>query len=464
MLLTVTLRSTPAQPDATELGYLLHKHPDRAQRFDLPVGVAHVFYPVATQQECTAALLLEVDPIALGHGDRGRAGGHYVDDRPYAASSLLSVALGSVFATALRGRCDARPELAAAALPLTLRVPACPQRGDELATRLFAPLGWQVRATAIPLDPTLPEWGDSPYVDLTLTGTMPLGEALRHLYVLIPVLAGSKHYWVGQDEVDKLLSGAGDWLGGHPERDLITARYLAGQRSYVRDATERLAEEGEAPVSPPEAKVSLAARRVDAVVGALREVGARSVVDLGCGEGRLVGELLRDPAFERVIGVDVSARELERAHRRIGVERLPDSVRARLTLRQSSLTYRDREIEGVDAIVLQEVIEHVDPARLPALERSVFGHGRPGAVVVTTPNADYNPCYPSLPAGQFRHPDHRFEWGRAEFAAWCRRVEQEYGYVAQVRGVGDPDPERGAPTQLALLRRVADASVTEVTS
>ncbi|MEO6998560.1 MAG: 3' terminal RNA ribose 2'-O-methyltransferase Hen1 [Terracoccus sp.] len=491
MLLTLT--STAA--DATDLGYLLHKHPDRVQTFDLPVGRAHVFYPEATDERCTVALLLEVDPIGLVRGRRfggdGFALSQYVNDRPYAASSMLAVALGRVFRTALQGRCAARPDLERQALPLVVHVPALPCGGDrDLVEQLFGPLGWQVSTLTSPLDPELPQWGSSPYVDVTLTGDVVLSQALGHLYVLLPVLDGAKHYWVTNDEVGKLVRSAGGWLYDHPECDLITRRYLAHQQRFVADATERLAAldddaqdagvptddeaAGTGPIIEasatepliargPEASptadvaVPLRQRRQEAVMTALRDVGARRVVDLGCGEGALLARLLAEPSFTELLGVDVSPRELDRATKRLRLDRLSDSQRARLTLRQSSLTYRDAALAGFDAMVLMEVIEHLDLDRLPALEANVFAHARPRVVVVTTPNADHNVLYDRLTAGTLRHPDHRFEWGRVKFAEWAEAVGRRFGYAAELRSVGDVHPELGPPTQLALFRRDSGA-------
>ncbi|HEY4456782.1 MAG TPA: 3' terminal RNA ribose 2'-O-methyltransferase Hen1 [Pseudonocardiaceae bacterium] len=462
MLLTITLTG----PTATDLGYLLFKHPAKVQPFDVSVGTAHVFYPEATDERCTAALLLEVDPIALVRGKRGTtvAGftlGQYVNDRPYAASSLLSVAIGRVFKTAMNGRCDQRPDLAASALPLELHVPALPCRGGaELATRLFEPLGWTVRAEPIPLDDTFPSWGESRYVDLRLTGTVRLADALNHLYVLLPVLDDAKHYWVSQDEVDKLIRVGEGWLADHPEKELISRRYLAHQGRLTRSALDRLAdlddtEPAEPDPEPSETGISLARQRRGAVLAALRASGARRIGDLGCGEGALVGDLLADNQFTHVVAADVSSRALEIAERKLHVDRMPPKRRERLILLQSSLTYRDSRLVGLDAVVLMEVIEHVDPPRLPALARTVFGSIAPETVVVTTPNVEYNVRYPTLPAGQHRHRDHRFEWTRAEFADWASRVATDWGYQVRYLPVGDNDPEVGSPTQMALFTKEA---------
>ncbi|MFE2751861.1 3' terminal RNA ribose 2'-O-methyltransferase Hen1 [Actinosynnema sp. NPDC059335] len=444
MLLTLTTTHRPA----TDLGHLLHKHPDRAQSFRTSSGTAHVFYPRADEEECTVALLLEVDPVALVRGP-GSTLTQYVNDRPYVAGSLLTVALGSVFRTAMNGRSRSRAEVAATPIPLTVRVPVLPHR---LVERLFTPLGWTARLTPIPLG----DGEDSRYADVTLTGTLTLAEALKHLYVLLPVLDGEKHYWVSEDEVDKLLRAGEDWLGAHPDRELITTRYLMRRRPLVQSALSRLAEVEE--VEPEELdnalaepKVSLAVQRRDVIVDQLKQVGARSVLDLGCGGGALLRALLEDPDFARVQGVDVSAGALATAARRLRLDRMSERQRARITLRQSSLTYADPELKGYDAAVLMEVVEHLDPDRLPALEHSVFGVARPRTVLVTTPNVEYNALFETLPEGRRRHSDHRFEWTRAEFAEWAAGVARRRGYTVRHLPIGPVDAERGAPTQLAAF-------------
>lgn len=477
MLLTI---STTAQP-ATDLGFLLHKHPDRVQEFSQSFGTARVFYPEAGQERCTVALLLDVDPIALVRS-RGKSSpdfslSQYVNDRPYAASSLLAGALGDVFRTARSGRCNARPALAASPIPLEIRLPALPCRGGpDLAHRLFEPLGWQVEAEAVPLDEGFPEWGESRYVRLTLTGTLRLADALNHLYVLLPVLDDGKHYWIASDEVDKLIRAGEGWLQPHPERGLITRRYLGHRRALERTAFARLAELGdddeealepavaeestpeetaaeEAAVADaeevPERPKPLNTLRREAVLATLDELGVSSVIDLGCGSGELVGALLGRPRFSRVAGADVSALALMIAARKLKLDRMPDAKRARLTLFQGALTYTDKRLAGYEAAVLMEVVEHVDPPRLAALERVVFGGARPEHVIVTTPNIEYNVRYEFLTG--LRHRDHRFEWTRAEFRTWAAQICSLYGYSVIFKPVGDDDPELGSPTQMGIF-------------
>lgn len=464
----VTITSTAAS--ATDLGFLLHKHPAKVQTFEVSVGRAYVFYPEATEERCTAALLLEVDPIGLVRGKR--FGGpdafslaQYVNDRPYAASSMVAVALGKVFRTAMAGRCEARPELARQALPLTVHIPALPAVGGvEAVGRLFTPLGWEAEAVSVPLDPAVPEWGDSRYVDLRLTGEMRLADALSQLYVLLPVLDDAKHYWVASDEVDKLVRAGSGWLSGHPDKELITRRYLAHRRDLVASAVGRLAEIDDAEpealdnavpeeTGTPERPVPLVEQRRVAVLAAVKHAGAKRVVDVGCGEGALLGLLAADASFTHVAGTDVSPRALTIAEKRLHLDRMGDRQRDRIRLFQSSVVYRDARLAEYDAMVLMEVVEHVDPTRLGALEMSVFASARPGTVVVTTPNAEHNVRYERLAAGSMRHRDHRFEWTRAQFAEWAGRVASTYGYGVRLSPVGPDDPQVGPPTQMAVFTR-----------
>ncbi|WP_282698006.1 3' terminal RNA ribose 2'-O-methyltransferase Hen1 [Streptomyces sp. CC208A] len=487
MFLTISTTGTQERP-ATDLGFLLHKHPERAQAFSTSHGRAHVLYPEATAERCTAALLLEVDPVALVRRGKGKGRGgapdaalaQYVNDRPYAASSLLAVALAQVFKTALHGVCRALPERAAQPLPLRIEVPVLPARGGaELVRELFGPLGWTtVDAEPVALDAEFPDWGDSRYVRLVLEGDgLRLADALNQLYVLLPVLDDAKHYWVAPDEVDKLLRAGEGWLAAHPRRELITTRYLSRRRSLAREASERLelvrlaeadgldVEDVDNAVDEAsdteERPVPLAVHRREAILAALRSAGASRVLDLGCGQGQLVQELLKDVRFTEIVGVDVSVRALTVAARRLRLDRMGERQAARVSLVQGSLTYTDKRLGGYDAAVLSEVIEHLDLPRLPALEYAVFGAARPRTVVVTTPNVEYNVRWESLPAGHVRHGDHRFEWTRAEFRAWAEGVAERHGYTVEFAPVGPDDPEVGAPTQMGVFTRTGNDGETK---
>lgn len=464
MLLTITTTQLPA----TDLGYLLHKHPARVQSIPLAFGQAHVVYSEASPERCTAALILEIDSVGLvrnrrGPSGEGRALEQYVNDRPYVASSFLSVAIAQVYGTALGGQSKDRPELAQMQIPLEARIAVLPCRGGEgLLRQLFEPLGYTVVAENHPLDPKFPDWGDSPYFTVGLRAVCRLQDLLAHLYVLIPVLDNDKHYWVGEDEVHKLLRHGEGWLRDHPARDQIAHRYLKHQRSLATAALSRLVEDDnadsadsaqEAEEATVEERVHLNEQRLGAVLAVLKGSDAKRVLDLGCGSGKLLQRLLGEKQFTQVVGADVSHRALELAADRLHLERLPERQKERLRLLHSSLTYRDRRLKGFDAAAVVEVIEHLDPPRLKAFERALFEFARPRTVVLTTPNVEYNVKFETLPAGQLRHRDHRFEWTRMEFQSWAKQIAEPFGYGVKFLAVGPEDPAVGSPTQMAVFQR-----------
>jgi 3' terminal RNA ribose 2'-O-methyltransferase Hen1 len=464
VLLTIT-----APVAGSDLGYLLHKNPARLHSFDLTFGKAHVFYPELSGNRSQVALLLDVDPVGLVRGRRDSSGegalDQYVNDRPYAASSFDSVALVNVFGTAMSGRSKERQELADQPMNLQATVAAIPCRGgDSFLRGLFEPLGYTVDSDHHPLDEKFPEWGPGPYFTVRIRGNVRLQDLLSHLYVLIPVLDAEKHYWVGRDELEKLLRKGEGWLAAHPEKEAITARYLRFDRKLTREALARLADE-DAP-DPDlaetthlkeeheiESPLKLWEMRIGAVLAAFEAVNAKSVIDLGCGEGRLLKALLENRSFERIVGMDVSFRSLELAQKRLRFDQLAPAVRQRIELIHGSLMYRDKRLSGFDAAAVIEVIEHLDPPRLAAFERVVFECAQPRAVVVTTPNAEYNVRFPTLPAGQFRHKDHRFEWTRNQFRDWANAVAGRFGYAVRFVPVGPEDQAVGPPTQMGVFSK-----------
>jgi 3' terminal RNA ribose 2'-O-methyltransferase Hen1 len=476
MLLSITTTLRPA----TDLGYLLHKHPARSHELELAFGRAHMFYPEATDERCTFALLLDIDPVGLVRGG-GKDGGlldQYVNDRPYAASSFLSVAIAKTLRTALGGRCAERPDLVQQAIPLSALVTPLPVRGGpDLVERLFAPLDYRIAVETLQLDGAMPDWGPSPYITLRLDAMCRLADLLNHLYVLIPVLDLKKHYYIDAEEIEKLLAKGGSWLPAHPERDLIARRYLRRRSALVREAIARLAEmepeaaeteigaestpDADGVVEPAknaaeerlEKPLRLHDQRLGRVTEVLKASGARRVVDLGCGSGKLLKRLLAERQFTEILGVDVGIQDLEIASRRLRLDALSERQRARIKIVQGALTYRDKRIEGFDAAALVEVIEHVDPDRLGSVERVVFEFARPGLVVVTTPNREYNAKFEGMQPGQLRHADHRFEWTWGEFQAWVEGVAGRFGYAARVEPIGEVDEALGPPSQMAIFER-----------
>lgn len=452
--MTVEVRGGPASP-ATDVGYLLHKHPDRVQRFPTSQGVATVFYPIADDDRCRIAM--HVDGTGI-RPTRDSGTSRYVTAAPYEASTRMVVALGKVFGDALAGRCHQRPELVDRTWDLTIRAAAVPCAGgpDNLsgpdnpratdtlsAEDLFEPLGWTVEMTREALVPA--EWGSSDHGVLTVRGSFRVVDALRHLAVLVPVLARDKHYFVDDAEIEKLVRLGDSWLPAHPHAAAITRAYLKNLPGLAERAIIMVSGADAPAAGVTDTRKRLSHNRTEEVVGLLSASGARSVLDVGCGEGRLLAELAARTPIPRLAGVDVSADALHRAARRLELVR-------QVELWQSSLMYADPRCSGYDAVVLMEVIEHIDRGRLPVAMASVFDDMAPATVVVTTPNREFNARY-GLAAGKLRHPDHRFEFDRTEFADWCAAVSSEFAYTHVRGGIGDRDVEAGSPTQYAVFTR-----------
>lgn len=469
MLLTLTCTAS----NADDLGYMLYKNPANVFEADLSFGKITVCWPECSADRCTVALLLDVDPVGLVRNNRKSPSlEQYVNDRPYVASSLLSVALVEAFSTAMNGRSRERPERVAEIMPFEVHLDVLHvANAGDLVPKLFEPLGYETVLERLPLDPQFPQWGASSVYRLTLRGEQTVQDLLSHLYVLMPVLDNSKHYFVGADEVEKLLKKGERWLPTHPEYALIARRYLNYRHARVREAIERiealqddsnvdqdaLDEEGGVQEEAAEAPMRLHEDRLKTAMEQVRSLvpPAQRALDLGCGEGRLLRMLLEERTLSDIVGVDVSAFALERATQRLHLDNMSPRQRDRIRLLHGSVVYRDDRFAGFDAALLIEVIEHLDPPRLTAMEGVVFGHARPRRVIVTTPNAEYNAKWPTLPAGKFRHNDHRFEWTREEFRAWSVRVGQEKGYTVSCQGIGPVDLELGAPTQMAIFDRTA---------
>jgi 3' terminal RNA ribose 2'-O-methyltransferase Hen1 len=468
MLLTI---STTHQP-ATDLGFLLGKHPDRVQSFAITGGQAHVFYPEATPERCTVAMLLDVDTIDLVRTMKVPGSSmmlrHYVNDRPYVASSFTSSAISNVFSSALNGRCTGRQELVDVPMPLTVQLSVIrATAGEEGLRRVFEPLGYQVEATRFLLDDHFPDWGESQYHTLQLTHSgLTIQALLSHLYVLLPVFDNERHFYVSDQDVEILLKKGEGWLATHPEKDWIVRRYfkriggltrlalnhLVVQEEAVAGGEEQLEADESGEVVIPTKRVTLHQQRLMAVVEQLAASGAKTVLDLGCGEGQLLKLLLQKPQFEQILGMDVAYRELLKAKDKLHYDRMPPLQQQRLKLIQGSLIYRDARLSGFDAAALVEVIEHVDADRLPALERAVFAFAAPATVVVTTPNVEYNQTY-GMDDSEMRHADHRFEWTRAEFQAWGQRVAETNHYTVTFSGIGEADETAGAPSQMAVFSK-----------
>jgi len=464
--------------NAPEVGYLLAKNPQSIFHRQFSRGTVWVYYPEVAEDHLTVALLCEIDPVALVRGPATlQTSDHYVNDRPFVSTSLTSVALRTAFSTALSGRNKERPERLDERMRWVVALPAVAcDGGEDLITRLFSPLGYALAVDRLALDAHFPAWGLSDVFSIRLEGLQTVRDVLGHLYVLLPVLDNSKHYYVEESETEKLLDHGRTWLPLHPERELIARRYLRYKRTLItslftrlaalESPTEREAETGTEPDSESEPaepaepqeqsesrRQGLHEQRLQAALEAIREAKATSLVDLGCGEGKLLQLALRERQLTHIVGMDVSSQALARARRRLHWETMSPAMRKRIEIFQGSLLYRDSRLAGFDVAALIEVIEHLDAARLGAMEKVVFEHARPQRVLVTTPNREYNIHWEQLGGGQMRHEDHRFEWTRAECRTWAERVASTYGYDFTHHEIGAADPESGAPSQMVIFDR-----------
>lgn len=453
--------STTYQP-ASDLSFLLHKHPAKIQQVEITAGVAHIFYPEVSDQRCSVCLLLDIDPVGLVRKNSGPAGNEfaleqYVNDRPYVASSFMSAAIAKAFSSAMNGKCKDKPELVSVPMPFEVEIAMLPVRGGENVLRqLFEPLGYTIELKRHVIDPQFPEWGESRYFTVRLTNTITLQQLLSHLYILIPVCDNDKHYWVGEHEIEKLMEKGKEWLPAHPARELITIRYLKHQRSLANKAMEvllkdEMVEEEEAPVA--EQKIKVHDARLQAVRDVLLQTKAKTIADLGCGEGKLLRLLLAEKQFEFILGMDISYRSLEIAKDKLRIDKMPPMQQGRIKLIQGSLNYRDKRIEGFDAATLVEVIEHLDEPRLATMEKILFDYAKPAMVIVTTPNAEYNKKFEHFEEGKMRHADHRFEWTRGEFRTWGDGIGEKYNYTVEYRALGEEDTEVGALSQMAIFTK-----------
>jgi 3' terminal RNA ribose 2'-O-methyltransferase Hen1 len=469
MILNISTTHFPA----TDLGYLLHKHPDKFQTLELSVGKAHIFYPEKSEEKTTISLLLDIDPIEMVRGAKKNgddfALGHYVNDRPYVASSFMSVALSKAFSSAMNGKCKDKPELVEVKLPfeVTISVIPAPKGGEILIRKLFEPLGYQVELIRHPLDNKFSEWGDSKYYTLKLKHTITTKELLSHLYVLIPTLDNDKHYFVSQNEIEKLLQKGEGWLKEHPAKEQIIRRYLVDLVSLSKQALRRLNEGEETEndlnsslaedlvekTDTQKRRESLHEKRINLVAEKIIGSGAKRVLDLGCGEGKLIKELMKQKQFTEIVGMDVSYTELLKAKEKLHFERMAPIQQERIKLFQGSLTYKDQRLAGFDAAAVVEVIEHLDLNRLKSFERVLFEFAKPKTVVLTTPNQEFNVTWEKLDADTMRHDDHRFEWTRKEFADWANMIATTYNYSVEILPIGDEVENIGAPSQMAIFSR-----------
>ncbi|MFN8672328.1 MAG: 3' terminal RNA ribose 2'-O-methyltransferase Hen1 [Candidatus Sericytochromatia bacterium] len=462
MLLSITCEDKNCQ----ELSWILHKRPDKIQSFPIISGNAYVFYPEYSDNKVKVCLALDIDTINLVRKLRlpvaSYALQHYVNDKPYTASSFMSSAIANVFSSALNGICKEKPEIVDLILPLEVEISVLKVLGGEaLIKRLFEPLGYQIEVESFNLDEDFKNWGKSRYYKIKLKNNITIKELLSHLYVLIPVFDMDKHFYIGTTEVESFLKKGDKWLQIHPEKGAIVRRYFKNLGKYsnlvlnrLNDSLENTYQEMEIPKEIKEKKESLQKIRLNTVLEKLENLYTTSVVDIGCGEGMLLKLLKSKKRFEKICGTDVMYQNLLIAKDKLDLEETTTHRADRIKLFQSSILYKDERLKEYETVCLIEVIEHIEEDRLDSLEEILFGYLNPKYAIISTPNAEYNAVYMPENPTNFRHDDHRFEWNRDQFRQWVNKICEKFSYSAEFFDIGDVHEKLGTPTQAVIFKRV----------
>ena len=459
------------------VSHLLSKNPNNVyDRTDKGVRVRMV-YTTATERETEVLMHAEPDPVDLV---RGTPDGYditqYINDREFVTSSLFCSYIRSALGTALNGK----PKEAYARWvghPFDMELsfgPVASDLPDRAIEELFSPLGYAVTLERDELTYTFDLKKKSTVRRIILRGQVTVQNALRQLFLLIPVLDNYKHYFISEDEIDKIKRYGEGWLDSHPLKEMIikrTLRFAELIRQYERQEgalsapaeavnaeEDNVSTEGKGDgiddpslqEDPPVRLNELRYRAITDVVAGLPL--KRRIVDMGAGEGKLSARLAYIPGVESILAVEPSGQSRLRAMERFakleersGIAAMPEPI-------IGSLFYFDEQLQNQDVMILCEVIEHIDAYRLNGIMDTIMNEYQPEVLLVTTPNKEYNQVY-AMERESFRHHDHRFEWTRAELAAQCEMWTKQAEYTFEIRGIGEYAEGFGQPTQLVIFRK-----------
>ncbi|TDQ36236.1 3' terminal RNA ribose 2'-O-methyltransferase Hen1 [Aureibacillus halotolerans] len=435
----LTIKATGS--DVSALSYLLAKNPANLYERKVKEHFVRFFFGTFSDTFVEATIFVTPDPLALVTHKNSYDITHYINDREFVASSIFCSLCKSALATALNGLPNtAYANYVDMTFPLTFTVgPIASGLSDEHVELLFKPLGYDVTFQYQSSESDV-EKGSARM--LTIQGLTTLQAGLRQLFVLLPVLDDYKHYYIDEKEMEKLERYGEGWLDEHPEKALIYRRALRFKELYAP-----LQNDEETQEKTP--KRSLNHQRYEAIASTIATFPNRArVIDLGAGEGKLLERLRLIPGIEELLAVEPSQAMLLRAMKAIEVS-TEDGIKP--TLLQGSLFYYDHRLLDSDVIVLCEVIEHIDEERLPACMAMILDEYRPGALIITTPNKEYNQLY-DMPEER-RHHDHRFEWTRDQFTDWCYKINEGQSYDLTFSGIGDDNEIYGQPTQMCVFTR-----------
>lgn len=445
---------------AKMLSFLLSKNPQNLyDRMEKGYRV-RLTYTVFSDSEVEALIFVTPDPVELVKNSPDTYEiTQYINDREFVVSSIFCSNTRSALGTALNGRPkEEYLDWAKHAFQLTIGFgPVATDLPDAAIKNLFEPLGYQTEIERGRADYNFQFKERSSARFINLQSKVTLQNALQHLFVLIPVLDDYRHYFIDEREIEKLERYGEGWLADHPLKELIIKRTLRfreliDQMVLNSHQTELINE-----AVTPEPNISsqpvvrLNKLRYQRLVKIIEDLAAReSIVDFGAGEGKLSVRLGFIPGVKEILAVEPTEKEQLRALKRFSEASRKDDFIAPTPV-WGSLFYYDEQLCGKDVMILSEVIEHIDESRLPRVMDTILGSYKPQVLLITTPNAEYNPVY-QMEEG-IRHKDHRFEWSRAEFAEWTYCLARNYAYEVQIDGIGEEAEGYGHPSQLAILTR-----------
>ncbi|MGE6488602.1 3' terminal RNA ribose 2'-O-methyltransferase Hen1 [Paenisporosarcina sp. NPDC076898] len=434
------------------ISYLLSKNPNNLYERNHKGHLVRLFYSKFTETELEVTIFVTPDPIELVKNNSNSYDiTHYINDREFAVSSIFCSFIRSALGTALNGQ-PKEEHLMWVNHPFSFNFefgPVVSSLSDEKLMNLFEPIGYEVTINRPEIEYSFPIKTKSSARYLSIKGMKTLQEGLRHLFVLIPVIDNYKHYFIDEKEIEKLERYGEGWLDQHPLRDLIYRQALRFKEIYSLVENSSKDEKKVEPVK----KVRLNELRYEKIVNTVSQMKPRSVIDFGSGEGKLSVQLGFVEGITEILAVEpseaASLKALERFNKVKNKEKfvIPE-------LLWGSLFYYDERLKDKDVIILCEVIEHIDETRLPKAMDTLLDDYQPPALIITTPNREYNELYDM--EEHLRHNDHRFEWTRAEFRQWCTERNHSNDYELQFDGIGEEHASHGFPTQMCIFKRKED--------
>lgn len=434
------------------ISYLLSKNPDNLYERNHKGHLVRLFYSKFTEEEVEVTIFVTPDPIELLQNRSNSYDiTHYINDREFAVSSIFTSFVRSALGTALNGQPkEEYLKWVSYRFPFKFQFgPVASTFSDLQIKDLFEPIGYEVSISRPEIDYAIDLKEKSSARMITLSANQTLQDALRHLFVLIPVIDDYKHYFIDEKEIEKLQRYGEGWLEEHPKRDSIYRQALRFKEIYSQverpSSQEQTDEEAK--------KVRLNDLRYGKIVEKAEIMRPKSIVDFGSGEGKLSLRLGFLEGVKEILAVEPSEIENLKAKRRFEkVKDQPNFVEPETLW--GSLFYFDERLKGKDLIILCEVIEHIDEYRLPKAMDMILHQYTPESLIITTPNKEYNVVYDM--EENYRHSDHRFEWTRQEFREWCHARNHQNLYELEFLGIGQEHLSQGFPTQMCVFKRTVN--------